>query len=228
MKLKYLGHSCFQLQINDMFIVFDPFIRGNVLAAEANIDIDEVKADYILVSHGHDDHTGDLLYLAERTQAKVVCAWEIYMWLSKNGYTNSHPMNIGGKWEFDFGTVKMTFAAHSSSMADGTYAGVAGGFLIETEGKTIYYSGDTALIQEMKLLGELYKIDTALLPIGDNFTMDYKEANLAAGFIRCNNIIAMHFDTFGFIKVDHEAAVKHFAVNNNKLHIPVIGETIEL
>jgi L-ascorbate metabolism protein UlaG (beta-lactamase superfamily) len=77
-------------------------------------------------------------------------------------------------------------------------------------------------------LGELYKIDTALLPIGDNFTMDYKEANLAAGFIRCNNIIAMHFDTFGFIKVDHEAAVKHFAVNNNKLHIPVIGETIEL
>jgi L-ascorbate metabolism protein UlaG (beta-lactamase superfamily) len=228
MKLKYLGHSCFQLQINDMFIVFDPFIRGNVLAAEANIDIDEVKADYILVSHGHDDHTGDLLYLAERTQAKVVCAWEVYMWLSKNGYTNSHPMNIGGKWQFDFGTVKMTFAAHSSSMADGTYAGVAGGFLIETEGKTIYYSGDTALIQEMKLLGELYKIDTALLPIGDNFTMDYKEANLAAGFIRCNNIIAMHFDTFGFIKVDHEAAVKHFAVNNNKLHIPVIGETIEL
>jgi len=228
MKLKYLGHSCFQLQIGDTYIVFDPFIRGNVLAAEANIDIDEVKADYILVTHGHDDHTGDLLYLAERTEAKVVCSWEIYMWLSKNGYTNAHPMNVGGKWQFDFGTVKMTFAAHSSSMADGTYAGVASGFMIETEGKTIYYSGDTALNQEMKLLGDLYKIDVALLPIGDNFTMDYKDANLAADFIRCNNIIAMHFDTFGFIKVDHAAAVNYFTGHNKKLHLPMIGETIEL
>jgi L-ascorbate metabolism protein UlaG (beta-lactamase superfamily) len=145
MELKYLGHSCFQLRIKDTLIVFDPFIRGNVLAAEAGIDIDEVKADYILVSHGHDDHTGDLMYLAERTQAKVVTSWEIYAWLNKNGYTNAHPMNIGGKWQFDFGEVKMTYAAHSSSLGDGTYAGIAGGFMIKAEGKTIYYSGDTAL-----------------------------------------------------------------------------------
>lgn len=228
MKLKYLGHSCFQLQINDTFIVFDPFIRGNVLAAEANIDIDEVQADYILVSHGHDDHTSDLEYLMEKTGATTVSSWEIYMWLSKNGYTRCHPMNTGGKWQFDFGLVKMTFAAHSSSLADGTYAGVAAGFIIQAEGKTIYYSGDTALTQEMKLLGEEFDIDTALLPIGGNFTMDYADANLAADFIRCNNIIAMHFDTFGFIKVDHEAAVKHFSDNNKKLYLPTIGETIEL
>src|SRR5690348_4869104 len=101
MHIKYLGHSCFQMEINGKHVVVDPFIRGNVLAADAGIDIDEVKADYILVTHGHDDHTGDLLYLAERTQAKVICSWEIYMWLNKQGYSNAHPMNIGGKWKFD-------------------------------------------------------------------------------------------------------------------------------
>jgi L-ascorbate metabolism protein UlaG (beta-lactamase superfamily) len=228
MKLTYLGHSCFQLEINDTYIVFDPFIRGNVLAAEAGIDIDQVQADYILISHGHDDHTGDLEYLAEKTQARVVSSWEIYNWLNKNGYTNCHPMNVGGKWQFDFGTVKMVFAAHSSSLADGTYAGAAAGFIIEAEGKTIYFSGDTALTYEMKLLGELHKIDVALLPIGGNFTMDHTEACIASGYIGCDNIIAMHFDTFGYIKVDHEAAVAHFSSNNKKLHVPAIGETIVL
>lgn len=228
MQATYLGHSCFQFLIGDKHIVVDPFIRGNVLASEAGIDIDTIKADYILVSHGHDDHTGDLLYLAERTQATVVCSWEIYMWLAKQGYTKTHPMNMGGKWNFDFGTVKMTFAAHSSSMADGTYAGIAAGFLITAEGKTIYYAGDTGLNQELKLLGEFHHIDKAFLPIGDNFTMDYADAAIAADFIRCKQIIAMHFDTFGFIKIDHDKARQHFIQQEKTLHIPAIGETIVL
>lgn len=226
MNIKYLGHSCFHATINGRQIVLDPFIRGNTLAAEAGIDIDEVTADYILVSHGHDDHTGDLVYLAERTQATVVASWEIYAWLSKQGYTNGHPMNIGGKREFDFGTVKMTFAAHSSSLSDGTYAGVAVGFLIMAEGKTIYYSGDTALTQEMKLLGEQYKIDCAFLPIGDNFTMGMEDACMAADFIRCDNIIGMHYDTFGFIRTDHEAAIAQFAKAGKKLQLMRIGDSI--
>jgi L-ascorbate metabolism protein UlaG (beta-lactamase superfamily) len=226
MKLKYLGHSCFQLEVAGRYVVIDPFIRGNALAAEAGVDIDEVKADFILVSHGHDDHTGDLVYLAERTGATVVSAWEVFTWLSRQGYTKAHPMNVGGKWDLEFGTVKMTFAAHSSSMGDGTYAGVAAGFLITAEGKTIYYAGDTALSQEMRLIGELNKIDLALLPIGDNFTMDYRDAAMAADFIGCSNIIAMHYDTFGFIKVDHEAAKKHFREQGKELRIMKIGETI--
>jgi L-ascorbate metabolism protein UlaG (beta-lactamase superfamily) len=226
MNVRYLGHSCFQMVISGKNIVFDPFIRPNALAAEAGIDIDTLQADYILVSHGHDDHTADLLYLAERTQATVVASWEIYTWLGKQGYTKAHPMNIGGKWKFDFGTVKMTFAAHSSSLGDGTYAGVAAGFLINAEGETIYYSGDTALNQEMKLIGEMNRIDWAFLPIGDNFTMDVTDACVAADFIKCNNIIAMHYDTFGFIKVDHNEAIQQFKQSGKMLHIMKIGDSI--
>jgi L-ascorbate metabolism protein UlaG (beta-lactamase superfamily) len=228
MQIRYLGHSCFQLITNNTRIVFDPFIRGNTLASESGIDIDEIEADYILVSHGHDDHTADLLYMAEKTGATVVCSWEIYAWLNKQGITHAHPMNVGGKWKFDFGTVKMTFAAHSSSLTDGTYAGVAAGFIIEADGKTIYYAGDTALHNDMKLLREFHKIDWAILPIGGNFTMDYVDAGRAANFLGCRHVIAMHFDTFGFIKVDHSDVKKHFAEHGQDLHILPIGHTLTL
>jgi L-ascorbate metabolism protein UlaG (beta-lactamase superfamily) len=226
MEFRYLGHACFQVTAEGKHIVFDPFIRGNTLAAEAGVTIDDVKADYILVSHGHSDHTGDLLYLAEKTGATVVSSFEICTWLNKQGYAHTHPMNIGGKWAFDFGTVKMTFASHSSSLDDGTYAGEAAGFLLRTERKTIYYSGDTGLNAEMKLIGELNKIDLALLPVGDNFTMGVEDACLAADFIRCRNIIGMHFDTFGFIKIDHDAAKAHFKQHEKMLHLLSIGERI--
>lgn len=227
-KLTYLGHSCFQLNTGGKRIVIDPFIRGNTLAAEAGIDIDAVEADYIFVSHGHDDHTGDLMYLAEKTNALVVSIWEIYSWMNKQGYTNAHPMNIGGKKVFDFGSAKMTFAAHSSSLADGTYAGVAAGFIFECEGKTIYYAGDTGLHTEMELLGNQYKIDWAILPIGDNFTMGYEDAATAAEMLQCKKVIGMHFDTFGFIKIDHEKAKQHFANKHCDLVLLPIGKEIEL
>lgn len=207
-------------------IVFDPFIRPNELAAA--IKFDEIKADYILVSHGHVDHTADLVDLAKQTGATVVASWEIHAWLNKKGIDKTHPMNIGGKWKFDFGTVHMVFAAHSSSLSDGTYAGVASGFVIETEGKTIYFAGDTALHMDMKLTAERFKLDTALLPIGDNFTMDYKDACKAADFIGCTNIVAMHFDTFGFIKVNHKEAADYFNTNNKTLTIPAIGSTFRI
>jgi L-ascorbate metabolism protein UlaG (beta-lactamase superfamily) len=227
-KLKYLGHSCFQLVVGGKVLVFDPFIRGNVLAAEAGIDIDDLEADYILVSHGHDDHTGDLLYLAGKTNAMVISSWEIYSWLNKQGYTNAHPMNIGGAREFDFGRVKMTHAVHSSSMADGTYAGTAAGFVIEGDGKTVYYSGDTALTMDMKLTGEAFKLDLALLPIGDNFTMGYQDAEKAAEMLKCNKVVGLHFDTFGYIKLDHSTAISHFKSKGKNLHLMPIGEEIEI
>ena len=229
MKIKFLGHACFQAEVGGKTIIFDPFIRENSLAIKAGVNIDELKADYILVSHGHRDHTSDLVYLAKKTNAIVIASFEICSWLSKNGYSNSHPMNIGGKRNFDFGTVKMTYAAHSSSLPDGTYAGIAGGFIVaSTTGKAIYYAGDTALTYEMKLIGENEKINYALLPIGGNFTMDASDANIAADFINCKNIISMHFDTFGLIKVDHQEAKQIFSQSGKTLHFMEIGGSLEI
>jgi L-ascorbate metabolism protein UlaG (beta-lactamase superfamily) len=209
MKLNYLGHSSFLLEISEKKILFDPFISPNELASD--IKVDEIECDYILVSHGHNDHVADLVNIAKRTGAKVVAAYEIIEWLTIQGVENGHPMNLGGKWDFDFGSVKMTYAAHSNSLPDGSYGGTAAGFIIKAEGKTIYYAGDTALMQEMKLTGELYNIDYAFLPIGDNFTMGIEDAVLAAGFINCKNIIGMHYDTFGYIKIDFDKAKATFS-----------------
>lgn len=226
MKLTYYGHSCFLLETGGKKLLFDPFIRQNELAKD--ISIDSIQADYILVSHGHQDHTDDLLYLAQKTNAIVICSWEIMLWLEKQGIKNHHAMNVGGKWNFDFGTVKMTFAAHSSSLPDGTYAGTAAGYIIKSESKTIYYSGDTGLNQEMKLIGELNQINWSILPIGDNFTMDANDAAIAADFLRCDKIIGMHFDTFQPIKIDHQMAKKAFSSKNKELVLLNISESIQL
>lgn len=226
MKLTYLGHSCFILQANGKNVLFDPFIKPNELAA--GIDFKAIQADYILVSHGHYDHTADLLELAQQTSATVVANAEIHNWLNNKGITKAHPMNIGGKWQFDFGTVHMVNAVHSSSLPDGTYGGTSAGFVIESEDKTIYYSGDTALYSDMKLIGEKFKTDAALLCMGGNFTMDYVDACQVAQYISCNNIIAMHFDTFGYIKINHNQVVDYFNSNNKKLTIPSIGSTITI
>jgi L-ascorbate metabolism protein UlaG (beta-lactamase superfamily) len=228
MRLTYLGHSCFLLNVGGKNIILDPFIRPNALAQDAGVDIDTIQADYILVSHGHEDHTADLVYLASKTGAKVVCSWEISTWLQEQGLSNIHPMNIGGSKLFDFGKVKMVFAAHSSSLADGTYAGLASGFIIQSGEKTIYYAGDTALNQEMKLIAEFNKIDWAILPVGDNFTMDYVDACRAADFLNCRNVVAMHFDTFGFIQIDHQKVATHFSEHGKNLIIPSINSFVDL
>lgn len=217
MKLNYLGHSAFLLEISGKKILLDPFISPNELAK--HIKIDNIQCDYILISHGHGDHVADLVPIAKRTGAKVVSSFEIVDWCGKQGIENGHPMNLGGSWNFDFGSVKMVYASHSNSLPDGTYGGTAAGFIIKAEGKTIYYAGDTSLNQEMKLTGELNKIDYAFLPIGDNFTMGIDDAVIAAGFINCKEIIGMHYDTFGFIKIDHDKAKKAFSDAGLNLHL---------
>nr|MBC7613039.1 metal-dependent hydrolase [Pseudopedobacter sp.] len=217
MKVNYLGHSTFLFEISGKKILIDPFIAPNELAS--HIKVDEISCDYILISHGHGDHVADLVTIAKRTGAKVVSSFEIIDWCAKQGIENGHPMNLGGSWKFDFGTVKMVYASHSNSLPDGTYGGTAAGFIIKAEGKTIYYAGDTSLNQEMKLTGELNNIDFAFLPIGDNFTMGIDDAVIAADFIKCKNIIGMHFDTFGYIKIDHELAKKAFADAGLNLHL---------
>ncbi|MCG9881655.1 MAG: metal-dependent hydrolase [Bacteroidia bacterium] len=222
MKITYYGHSCFLIETAQAKLLFDPFINGNEFAKEVNID--SIEADYILVSHGHADHTGDLVYLAKRTGALVISSWEITQWLINQGVSNVHPMNVGGRRQFPFGEVSISFAAHSSSFPDGTYAGVAMGFILKNGGKTIYYSGDTGLFGDMKLLGELHSIDLALLPIGGNFTMDVEDAIIASKFLKCHTIIGLHYDTFGYIIIDREAAKSKFQESGIQLQLLKSGE----
>lgn len=226
MRFTYYGQSCFAVETAGKILLFDPFITQNELAK--HIRVGELKADFILVSHGHVDHLSDCVGLAMQNKATVVGAFEVVTWLQQQGVENSHPMNIGGKWNFDFGTVKCTSAIHSSNMPDGSYGGNPMGFVVTTAEKTFYYSGDTALTMDMQLIPRWGKLDFAVLPIGDNFTMGYEDAIMAAEMIRCKTIIGVHYDTFGYIRIDHEKVKKAFADAGLQLLLPAIGETIEL
>jgi L-ascorbate metabolism protein UlaG (beta-lactamase superfamily) len=226
MKLTYYGQSCFAVVTEGKNLLFDPFITPNELAK--HISLADIKADYILASHGHADHLADCVALAKQTGATVIGAFEVVEWLSKQGVEKYHPMNLGGKWVFDFGTVKCTNAIHSSAMPDGSYGGNPMGFIVTTNNKIFYYSGDTALTMDMQFVPRWAKLDFAILPIGDNFTMGYEDAILAAEMIQCRNIVGVHYDTFGFIKIDHEKVKKAFTDAGLNLILPRIGENIEL
>lgn len=224
MNITYYGHSCFGVEINGKHLLFDPFISPNVLANQINIE--EIKADYILITHGHEDHIADAVSIALRTKALIICNWEVNVWLQNQGLTNIHPMNTGGKKMFDFGSVKCVKAEHSSSMPDGTYGGSPMGFVIESSDKDFYYAGDTALTYDMKLIGEFRKIDFAFLPIGDNFTMGIDNAIICTKFINCNDIIGMHYDTFEAIQINKEEAIMKFNGAGKKLTLMDIGLSI--
>jgi L-ascorbate metabolism protein UlaG (beta-lactamase superfamily) len=148
-------------------------------------------------------------------------------WAQNNGVKNAHPMNFGPAI-FDFGKLHFLPAWHSSSMPDGSYGGNPGGFLVHGQERKFYYSGDTCLMMDMKLLPRYAKLDFAILPVGGNFTMDPDDALIAADFIECNKIIGVHFDTFGYIKIDHKKAKEKFKAAGKELILPQIGETITL
>ena len=226
MQFTYYGHSCFSVKAGGKTLLFDPFITGNPLASA--IDVDEIAADYIFVSHGHYDHTTDVLRIAKRTGAKVLGNWELYDWFNKNGLKNTHPINPGGQFEFDFGKVKSVTAIHSSSLADGTYAGTACGFVIRSMNGCFYYSGDTGLTIDMQLILGWALPDFAVLPIGDGLTMGVDDAIKAADWLGVKKIVGVHYDTFGFIKIDHKKATDTFNAAGLALHLPAIGSTIDL
>ncbi len=226
MKITYYGHSCFTMEVKEKVILFDPFISSNELAK--HVDVNQVRADYILISHGHTDHIADAVSIALRTGATVISNWEIVNWLNKQGVENTHPMNIGGHWFFDFGKVKCVNAVHSSSLPDGSYGGNPMGFLLETDRGNVYYAGDTALTLDMKLIGDYKRIDLAFLPIGNNFTMGIDNAVLASDFIRCEKIIGMHYDTFDYIRIDHDEAFGKFAAAGKELVLLQIAQSITL
>jgi L-ascorbate metabolism protein UlaG (beta-lactamase superfamily) len=193
-----------------------------------HINVDKIEADYILQSHGHIDHIADCVSIAKRTGAKVIASWEIHGWLNNQGVTNTHPMNTGGKWNFGDFTLKCVVAQHSSGLPDGTYGGNPLGFLVLSKNGNFYYSGDTALTLDMQLIPTWTSLDFAVLPIGDNFTMDATDAAKCANMIKCKKVIGVHYDTFGYIRIDHQVAKEIFTKADVELLLPKIGETISL
>jgi L-ascorbate metabolism protein UlaG (beta-lactamase superfamily) len=199
--ITWYGHACFLIEANNAKLLIDPFITGNPLAP---VRSNSIEADYILVSHGHGDHLGDTINIAERTGATVISNFEIQNWIVKQGLKNVHPQHIGGGFDYPWGRVKLTIAQHGSALPDGTYGGNPCGFLFYIEGKKIYHACDTGLFFDMKLIGE-EGIDLAILPIGDNFTMGPDDALRAVKLIEPEHVIPIHYNTFDVIKQDADA-----------------------
>jgi len=232
MKITYYGHACLGVEIQTSgqlaprHLLFDPWITANPKAGA--IDVDAIPADYILITHGHEDHLGDAVRIARRTGAQCLANFEIANWLEAQGVKNLLPMNIGGTASLDFGRVKLVRAVHSSSLPGGAYGGTAGGFVVETEVGNFYHSGDTALTMDMQLIGRQTKLNWAALCLGDRFTMGLQDALRAAEFIRCDQIIGLHYDTFPPIEIDQSLARKLFATEHKTLFLMPVGATREI
>ncbi len=226
MKITYYGHNTLHIQAGTHNIIIDPFISGNPLVKDKQL-VETLPADYILLTHAHQDHILDAEAMAKRTGATIVSNYEIAMHYSAKDI-KAHPMNHGGSWQFDFGRVSYVNAIHTSSFPDGSYGGQPGGFIIEAYGKTVYIAGDTALTLDMQLIPLRWNLDLAILPIGDNFTMGYKDAIFASEFVACNRVLGVHYDTFGYIEIDHVAAKKAFKAVEKELLLLPIGEQIHV
>ncbi len=228
MKLTFYGHAALQIQTGDATVLVDPFISGNPLA-EGVVKADDLEPDAILLTHAHGDHWGDTPSIAKRTGAVVVANFEITQYLTRHtGHDNVVAMNAGGAWEFDWGTVKQTFARHSSSFPDGTYGGNPNGYLIQAEGHTLYVLGDTSPFAEMAWIGEDYDIDVALVPIGDCFTMGPRDSLRAIKMIRPTMSVPVHYNTFPAIEVDVNAWARVMSENGFVAHVLAPGETLDL
>lgn len=225
MKITFYGHASLGIEAAGKNIIVDPYITAN--EAASHININDLKADYILITHAHGDHILDVDAIAKNTGATIVSNVEITNYYEKKGF-KVHPMNHGGSWKFDFGTVKYVNAIHSSAFPDGTYGGNQGGFVIESDGKSMYIAGDTALTFDMKLIPMRTKLNLAVLPIGSNFTMDADDAVIASDFVECNRVLGYHYDTFGYIKINHEEAKKKFNDKGKELILLEIGKSIEI
>jgi L-ascorbate metabolism protein UlaG (beta-lactamase superfamily) len=224
MKIIYHGHSFVQLENSEYSILIDPFVTGNPTAI---VNVDDLKCDYIILTHGHGDHISDALKLAKKNNAMIIASFEVANFAGAHDIAN-HPLGIGGGYNFPFGRIKLTIAHHSSSFPDGSYAGNPAGVLITMDGKTIYHAGDTGLFYDMKLIGEMHKIDCAFLPIGDNFTMGIDDAVKAAEFINAGITIPIHYNTFDIINANPEDYKKKVESIGKKCRIINIGDSIEI
>lgn len=196
------GHACLSLDVNGFAVVVDPFFAGNNPAAKTRAD--QVKANFILQTHGHGDHIADTVALAKRTNALVITNADICGWLGRHGVDNTHGMNIGGGYDFPCGHIKMVLALHSSGLPDGAYGGDPAGFVITADGQRVYIAGDTGLFSDMALIGKV-GLDLAVLPIGDNFTMGPDDSLTALELLRPKVVIPYHYNTWPVITVDAQA-----------------------
>ena len=225
MKITFLGHASLHIEFEGTNIVVDPFISGNSLAS--HIDISTLKADYILVTHAHQDHILDVEAIAKNTGATIVANYEVANHFGEKEL-DVFAMNHGGTYKTDTFSAKYVNAIHTSSFPDGAYGGQPGGFIIKGEYKTIYIAGDTALTYDMKLIPLQFNLDLAVLPIGDNFTMGVEDALIASDFLECDKILGYHFDTFGYIEIDHQKAIQTFSKKDKDLMLLKIGESLTL
>ncbi len=226
MKITYHGHSCFEIEAGGYRLLTDPFLTGNPLSVSKPEDL---KVDFIILTHGHNDHVGDTVEIARQNDATVIAPFELSVWLGWQGL-KTHEMAVGGGCSFEFGHVKLVNALHGSGFANEEdkqiiYLGPATGFVLTAEGKTLYHAGDTGLFSDMKLIGEENEIDVALLPIGDNFTMGPDDALTAAEWIRAKQVIPMHYNTFPLIEQDAKGFVKRLAEKGIQGSILEIGES---
>ncbi len=201
-RVRWLGHACLLLESDGKRLLVDPFLTGNPAAA---IKADEAQADFILISHGHGDHVGDAISIAQRTGATVITNYEISEWLQKQGVAKVHGQQHGGGHAFSFGRVKLTLAFHGSALPDGSNGGNPCGFLFHfKDGKKVYDAADTGLFGDMRLIGE-EGIDLAILPIGDNYTMGPDDALRAVKLIQPKKVLPIHYNTFDLIAQDAAA-----------------------
>src|SRR3954451_20293748 len=201
MDIRFLGHACFELSDGDTRVLIDPFLNGNPKAA---VGADEVNATHIFLTHGHQDHYGDVVDIAKRTGAEVVAITEIAGEISGKGVENVKDPNLGGTVEYDWGWVKVVPAWHTSTTPDGTVSTPAG-LVIEIGGKTIYHLGDTCLFSDLALIQRRHPVDVALVPIGGHYTMDRWDAATACEFIEADRVIPCHYNTFPPIETDADA-----------------------
>ncbi len=225
MKLRYFGHSAFQVTTgSDIKILIDPFIDGN---PNSVVKAKDLTADCIILSHGHGDHIGDAFKIADKSKTLFICVNELANYCIDKGF-KAHNMHIGGAHQFDFGKVKFTIAHHGSMTPDKTYAGEPAGIILSIEGKNIYHTGDTGLFYDMKLIGELNPIDYMLVPIGDNYTMGIKDAAKAVEFVKPKIAIPMHYNTFPVIKADPNEFKSLIEKSGFKCKVMDYGEEISL
>ena len=223
--ITWYGHACFLIDTNGTKLLTDPFLTGNPLAP---VKADDVHADYVLVSHGHGDHVGDTVQIAQKTGATVIGNFEVTNWLAAHGIEKFHPQHIGGSFSYPWGRAKLTIAVHGSSMPDGTYGGNPAGFLLTMQGKKIYHACDTGLFYDMKLIGE-EGIDLAILPIGDNFTMGPEDAVRAVKLIQPKQVVPIHYDTFDLIRQDpHAFARRVESETQARVTVMKPGDTLQL